>query len=76
MTNNIKIGDSVLAVKMPEDSFYKQVIGIITDIRNGFAYIDATIVMDKWSDKFEEHPTKCSTSTKIENITINFNYYK
>ena len=76
MTNNIKIGDKVLAVKMPEDSFYKQVIGTVTAIKNGFASIDATMVLAKNTNKFEEHPTKCSTSTKLENITINFNDYK
>lgn len=76
MTTTIKIGDSVLANKMSEDSFYKQVIGTVTAIKNGFASIDATMVLAKGADKFEEHPTKCSTSTKIENITINFNDYK
>jgi len=72
MTINIKIGDKVLASKMPQDSFYEQAIGTVTDIRNGFVSIDATMILAKNTTKFEEHPTKCSTSTKIENITLNF----
>lgn len=67
--NNIKLGDKVKAIKMADDSFYKQVIGTVEYIRNGFVGIKATIVMDKWSDNFKEHPCEgCSTSAKIENV--------
>lgn len=44
----IKIGDRVKANKMSSDSFYKQVIGNVTYIRNGFVGISATSVLDKW----------------------------
>ena len=65
---NIQIGSRVKAVKMAEDSFYRQVIGTVTGIRNGFVQIDATEVMTKWDRHFEQHPTSCATSARIENV--------
>jgi len=65
---SIEIGSKVKAVRMAQDSFYKQVIGTVTDIRNGYVHIRATQVMDKWSKRFEAHPTSCATSAKIADV--------
>ena len=65
---NLQIGQRVHAVKMAPDSFYLQVRGTLTGIRNGFAQIEATEVMDRGSKKWKEHPTSCATSAKVENV--------
>jgi hypothetical protein len=62
------IGDTVETVRMSEDSFYKQVRGTVTAIRNGRASIDASRVIDRWSTDWATHPTSCATSAKLENI--------
>ncbi len=62
------VGQRVLAKKMAHDSFYKQVEGIVTEIKNGFVHIKADTVMSKWDNAFEKHPTFCSTSARIENV--------
>lgn len=53
---------------MAADSFYKQVIGKVSYVRNGFVGINATLVMDKWSTEFETHPSQCGTSARIEDV--------
>lgn len=63
-----KTGQKVKATKMESDSFYKQVIGTVQTVKNGFVEIKATEVMDKWSNKFKKHPTSCVTATRIENV--------
>ncbi len=62
------IGQEVIATQMASDSFYRQVRGIVTAIRNGFVHINATRVISKWSKTWEQHPTSCATSAKIENV--------
>lgn len=61
-----QIGQQVHATKMATDSFYLEVKGTVTGIRNGYVLIDATEVKDRWSKKWEKHPTSCSTACKIE----------
>jgi len=65
-----KKGDTVLIKDMANTSFYSQVKGFVTDVRNGFVYIDAVSVMPKWSDKFFQHPSKLATSGRIEDTII------
>jgi len=64
----MQVGQRVEAVKMASDSFYKKVIGTVTKIENGFVSIDADIVMSKWDDEYQKHPTFCSTAARIENV--------
>ncbi len=60
----IKVGNEVEAT-MPAGSFYKRVQGVVTKIENGWVSIRATKVIDKWSTDWMDHPTSCTTSTKI-----------
>jgi hypothetical protein len=64
----INVGDTVETIRMSGDSFYKHVRGTVTAIRNGWASIDATQVIDKWSTDWAAHPTSCATSAKLDNI--------
>lgn len=66
----MQVGDKVRAIKMPDDSFYKQVEGKIRSIENGYVTIDATRVKSKWSTEWEDHPTLCTTSTKVEDVEL------
>jgi hypothetical protein len=66
----IKVGDTVVAQKMPADSFFTEVIGTVTGINNGYVSIQATVVKDRWSKEFERHPSACATGAKIEHVTI------
>ena len=63
-----QIGQKVMAVKMAADSNYLQVVGTVTEIRSGFAQINATEVLDRFSKKWKQHPTSCGCSAKIENV--------
>jgi hypothetical protein len=67
-SEEIRLGSRVKAVRMAPDSFYRQVIGTVTDIRNGYVEIDATEVMSKWDRSFERHPTSCRTSAKLADV--------
>ena len=64
----MKIGNQVQSVQMPKDSFYKAVRGTIKDIRNGWATVEATQVIDKWSTSWENHPSSCLTSVQLDNL--------
>lgn len=64
----MEIGTRVIATRMATDSFYKQVIGTLTGIKNGFAEIEADTVMDKWSTTFSKHPSTCRTSARLEHV--------
>ena len=64
------VGTKVKATRMGQDSFYKQVIGTVKYVRNGFVGIDATLVMSRWSKTFEPHPTSCATSARIEDVVV------
>lgn len=68
------IGQRVQAVKMSPDSHYLQVIGSVTGIRNGFVQIEATEVLSRFTNKWQEHPTTCSTAARIENV-VEFPHY-
>ena len=65
---SVQIGQRVKAVRMAKDSFYRQVIGTVTAIRNGYAQIEADTVMDRWSDSFERHPGTCSTAALLSDV--------
>lgn len=65
---SIAIGQEVIAIKMASDSFYKQVRGVVTGVRNGFVQIQATKVISKWSNEWDDHPTSCATSARLENV--------
>jgi len=65
----MKIGDRVHAHRMASDSFYKQVIGTLVDVKNGYAVIDADTVMDRWSMSFDRHPSNCRTSARLSDVT-------
>ena len=67
---NFQIGQMVHATKMGSDSFYLEVKGCVTGIKNGFVEIQATEVKDRWTKKWEPHPTSCGTSCKIENAIL------
>lgn len=67
---SIEVGAKVKAIRMSQDSFYKQVIGTVKYVRNGFVGIDATLVMSRWDNKFEPHPTSCATSAKIQDVVL------
>ena len=62
----MQIGDFVASTHMPQGSHYRFVAGQITDIRNGWATVKATIVQDKWSDRPYQHPSSCSCSVKLD----------
>jgi hypothetical protein len=66
----IKVGNKVLAINMPISSFYKQVVGNVTEVNGEWISINATLVMSKWDDEFEEHPTSCTVSVKRSNVSI------
>jgi hypothetical protein len=55
----MQIGTQVKATIRSTDSFYKAVIGELVEVKNGWAKVRATQVMDKWSKSFEQHPTSC-----------------
>lgn len=61
---------TVRARRMASDSFYRQVIGKVAGVRNGHVSINATLVMSKWSNTFEAHPTSCLTSAAIDDVEI------
>lgn len=63
---SFEIGQQVHATKMASDSFYLEVKGTVTGIRNGYVQINATEVKDRWSKKWKQHPTACATACKIE----------
>ena len=64
----MEIGTKVLATKMATDSFYKQVAGTVDYVRNGRVGIIATMVMSKWDNEMQPHPTSCRTSARIEDV--------
>ena len=66
----MKIGNQAQSIQMPKDSFYKAVRGTIKDIKNGWATIEATQIVDKWSSSWEKHPSSCLTSVKLENLEV------
>ena len=66
----MKLGDKIHAKKMPKDSFYKEVKGVVIEVSNGFVKIRASQIMDKWSKAWESHPTSCMTNAKIEDCLI------
>ncbi len=66
----IEIGTRVHATRMANDSFYKQVIGTLVEIKNGFAVIKADRVMDKCSTAFEAHPSTCTTSARVDDVVV------
>ena len=55
---------------METTSFYQKVKGTVTNIENGFVYLEADEVMSKWDDKYKKHPSICSTAGRIENTII------
>jgi len=66
----ITIGQTIHATKMANDSFYLEAKGVVTAIKNGFISFEATEVRDRYSKKWSQHPTSCSTSTRIENVVL------
>ena len=66
----MKIGDRVIANKMPAGSIYTRVIGRVTGFKNGFVEIKATIVLDKWSTDFTKHPSSCALAARIEEVSV------
>lgn len=64
----MEIGTKVLATKMAQDSFYKQVAGTVEYVRNGYVGIRATMVMSKWDKKLQPHPTSCLTAARIQDV--------
>ena len=45
-----------------QSSHYKRVIGEVVEMQ-GKMIVKATKVIDRWSDKWENHPTSCLIST-------------
>ena len=67
--SEIKVGDEVLVRKMPADSFYQKVIGTVTEVNGTRINVSATLVMSQWDDEFTEHPTSCSLSARLLNVS-------
>lgn len=63
----IKIGQRVEITEMPNGSFYKKVKGVVTSVKNGFVNVEADEVISKWGNEYKMHPSRCSTSGRIEN---------
>lgn len=64
------IGKTVECHTMPEGSFYVAVKGTVKDVKNGWATINATKVIDRWNILWQDHPTSCSTSARVENLEL------
>ena len=60
MSKEIKIGDRVFSKKLPQDSNYKTVIGVVKEIRNGFLIIDVESASN----------SKNNTLNPVENLTL------
>lgn len=65
----IELGDRVIADKMPDDSHFKQVIGTVVYIRNGYVGISADMVKDRWSNIFVEREN-ISVAAKIQDVIV------
>jgi hypothetical protein len=64
----MEIGTKVMATKMAQDSFYRQVFGTVEYVRNGYVGIRATMVMSKWDNKLKPPPTSCLTAAKLADV--------
>jgi len=64
------IGKIVECHEMPEGSFYNAVRGELVEVKNGWASIRATEVIDRWNILFQKHPSSCMTSARVENIKL------
>jgi hypothetical protein len=62
----------VKAVRMADDSHYRQVIGTATTVRNGYVEIEALLVVDRFAipGAFERHPSRCNTSARLEDVEV------
>lgn len=64
------IGKRVQCYEMPLDSFFSAVDGIVTEMRNGWATVRTDRVMSKWDVTWQDHPSTCLTSCKIDNLEV------
>ena len=64
------VGKTIECHKMSLDSFYVAVKGTVEKVDNGFATVRATQVIDRWSILWEDHPSSCLTSCRVENLEI------
>jgi hypothetical protein len=58
----------VLATITAKDSLMKKVIGTVTSVTNGYATIQTTEVMSRYSDTFKKH--SMGITAKIENVEV------
>lgn len=65
-----EIGQKVHAIKMPDDSHYVEVKGVVSYTRHGFVGIRATEVRDRWSREWRPHPSVCACATREENVRL------
>lgn len=61
-----KTGQKVKATITANDSFFKEVVGIVETVKNGFVEILTERVVNKFSDSTKEH--RCTTSARLENV--------
>jgi len=67
----MEIGNYVKATKLPEDCIYLQVMGTTTAIdSNGYAWVRADFVKDRWAKKWEQHPSSCMIPIKISDLEL------
>lgn len=64
------VGKTVECHAMPEGSFYHAVRGTVEAVKNGWASVRATEVIDRWNITWQRHPSSCMTSVKIVNLEI------
>lgn len=67
------VGLTVHATAMPDDSFYREIKGVVTAVRNGWVTIRADQVLDKYSEEWHAHPSSCLTSTLLQHIEVEAN---
>lgn len=67
---NDLIGKIVECHDMPDGSFYTAVRGELVAVKNGWATIRATEVIDRWNILFQRHPSSCMTSVLAKNVEL------
>jgi len=64
------IGKNVKCFNMPESSFYDAISGTVEEVKNGWATVRATQVMDRWNILWQDHPSSCLTSARVEDLEL------
>jgi hypothetical protein len=70
MTASIKVGSKIRAKVTSSSSFYLEVEGNVTAINGARISIQATMVKDRYSKEWKQHPTSCAMNVREENATL------